>query len=214
MPAQGPGTRPPACPPYVPPAGPIQTTANTQQVIQTYAPRLIAVARPLEQATPGYQVMFALLAELLAPGQTPPVGGQAPGATGAAEGGGQQPCGALADLMPAVLDVNFQHQAALGYMRRFLCGEASGTVLMGLTLALHRMASSQMRLQALLRQASINLPAEQRATLGSLAQILATNEGYLNQAGTLLQQTVGPQLWEPARTQVFGATPTVSGITP
>ncbi len=151
-------------------------------VPQQWQQRMVAIARPLEQTIPGYQIMSSVLQDLTA----------------------AQP-GAAAELLQAFCQALAAQAAAVGSVRRFLCGEAGQPVLASLAANIHRFAKAHGEIRPHLERAMLGLSGEQRTALAGLTQTFITAETQINQAGSLVQSTVGPQVWEAVRVQVWEA---------
>lgn len=181
-----PGTQggPAAAPvqPVAYPAGPAmgQAAPQAQGVQQQWQQRMVAIARPLEQTMPGYQILASFLQEMTA--------AQSVEAT---------------MLIQAYTDAVFSLNAALGAVRRFLCGEANQAVLAALAMGVNRFARAQSVLRPQVERVIMGIPAEQRGPLSQITQNLTTAENLVNQAGSIVQATVGPEVWEMVRAQVW-----------
>lgn len=159
-----------------------QAQPNPAQLI---AQQLVEMAKALEQLVPGYQTLISLLHEL----------------NSASTAG-------LGDAVRTAEECLYYHGAALGAIRRLLCGEATPAVLINLATAFHRLSQVQPRMLPVVDRVLSLLPSTQQGPVSSLLQTLSTAEGQLNQVSTSIQGFVGPQIWESARRQVQPAAPT------
>lgn len=188
--------QPVSYPTYIPPTG-IPTGIPTQQQMtpqQAWTQRMVSIARLLEQGIPGWQLVASAVDEITsAPGASAMPGRDA--------------------LVGSIKDAVFHRDAALGTIRRFVCGEASPALLAALAYSVNRLARVQSQIRPLFERWVMNTAIEQRTPLSNLAQQLITADYLLGQAVTAVQSTVGPQIWETARTQAFGSTaPNTEGL--
>ena len=142
----------------------------TQQLVQT--------ARSLEQLFPGYQALLSLLLEASSNAPSP----------------------ALNEAVRNVEEGLYYHGAALGAIRRILCGEATPNVLMNLAAGFHGLMRTQPRVRAAAEQVLSLMPSARQTLTGTLVQSIGAADGVLAAAATAIQTLVGPQAWEAART--------------
>ena len=175
---------PVACPAYVPPSGAqTQGQSQAQSIQQAYARQMQAVARSLEQMIPGVQIMISVLQEVLGSPR------------------GQTLAGANT-LVSALREVVFQHFAALGAIRRFLCGEATPQVLTALSVAMNQLTRLQAQARPLVERIVMGASPELRGTVSSLSQTVTAADTLASQAANMVRGMVGQQIWDAASTQV------------
>jgi len=167
------GGAPPFAPAGMPAQG--QQPPNPAQVL---AQQLVQTARSLEQLFPGYQALLSLLLEASSAAPSP----------------------AMHDAVRSVEEGLYYHGATLGAIRRILCGEATPNVLMNLAAGFHGLSRIQPRVRAAAEQVLTLMPSARHSLTGSLVQSVAAADGVLSTVGTSIQNLVGPQAWEAART--------------
>ncbi|HEY3366865.1 MAG TPA: hypothetical protein VGK74_17580 [Symbiobacteriaceae bacterium] len=156
-----------------------------QQPQNPYARPAISIARTLEQAIPGYQLLVSVVQDLAV-----------------------TPRGeSLAQAAPAVLEIMrelvLQHYAALGAIRRVLCGETTPDVFMALAIPVNQLILLHSQVRPLVDRLSMAAPPELRAPFSGLSQAISGNDMHLSQASQAIQQVFGPQVWEAARSRVY-----------
>lgn len=189
QPAASPQAAPVAPVAYVPGAGqPAGAGAQTpqQQQQQAFRAQVVAVARSLEQVIPGYQLLVSFLND-------------------AAASPGAQPLAGAETLRDALKEAIFLHFATLGTIRRILIGETTAEVAASLATGVNQLIRLHTQARPIFDQILAAAPAEVRAALANLTQSITTADTQLNQAGTATQALVGQQIWDAARTAVFGA---------
>lgn len=182
-PAQAAPVAPVACPTYTPPGG-HQAQPQAQQHPATR--HLLGVARALEQSIPGYQVLVSVFQEMMAS----PRGQALHGAQTAAD---------------LIKDSLYHQYAALGAIRRFLCGEATAEVMLSLALNINQLMTLHTQLRPLAERMAMGAAPDLRPALTGLSQLLAPGGVLLTQATAMTQQLVGPRLWEAAVAQACSA---------
>lgn len=171
-------------PTYATAQAPQQQGAPSPQ--QAFAQRLIGIAKSLEQAIPGYQMLYSLVFDIL----DHPAGRQLAGGDAV-----------IARLQEAAL----YHNAALGAIRRYLCGDTSHVVLRNLAVNTHRLARVQQQLHPLFEPWTAACGAELSPAVASLGQTLAHCDTLLQQAGTAIQASVGEDVWASAHAAVHSS---------
>jgi len=146
---------------------------------QVMTQQLVQMAKSLEQLIPGYQALLSLLLEASGPSPSP----------------------SLNEAVRSVEKCLYYHGATLGSIRRLLCGETSPNVLTNLAAGFHGLTQVQPRLRAAADQVTSLVPSAQRSLTANLLQSLSTADSTLAGVGTAIQNFVGPQAWEGARTR-------------
>jgi len=186
----------PQAPPVAPvtcPVAPTGTTSAAQQgPQQQFARHLTGIARTLEQAIPGHQILVSLLQDLAASPRGQAVSGLS----------------ALTDLMA---QSTFIHYGTLGAIRRFLCGEATPDVLALLAAGVNQLISLHSQTRPLWERAVMSASPELRSTFSNLNQVVTGTETLLSQAANAVQTAVGPQIWAAAQARTAGATAPAAG---
>lgn len=173
---------PVSCPTYTPAAN-----AGAQTTPQQAASRqMIQIARTLEQSIPGYQIMVSVLEGLR---ESP----RAAGLTG------------LEPLLLTVSEIIYHQYAALGAIRRFLCGEATAAIATSLAKQVRKLSQLHTQLRPQFERVSMAAAPELRGAIMGLSQILGTGDSLLGQTATAVQTFTGPQIWEAAGTPVLEA---------
>lgn len=188
QPYSPPQTQAPPVPPVSAPAVPGGAGGAGAQATpqQQFARHLTGIARSLEQALPGYQLTISVLLDLSVSPKAESVSG-------------------VPALLEHLQQAAFTHYAALGAIRRFLVGEATPDVLASLAVGVCRLVSLHSKTRSLWEQALASAPADVRAALAPLSQVVSGAETLLKQAATGVQQAVGPQVWAAAQARAAEA---------
>jgi hypothetical protein len=171
---------PVTCPPYLPPGVATQGPQAVGQPMpgqqtpwqQQMSGQLVNVARLLEQSIPGYQLLAAVFADLMA------------GPRAQAVAGGPQ-------ILTLLRDLTFAHYLALGTIRRYLCGETTADVLAALGRHTQELGRLHTQLRPLYERAIMNAQPDLRPVLSGLGQSLTATESLLQESTNAIQAVVG-----------------------
>jgi len=176
---------PVACPTYTPAGGQPGAAGHHQQNPAQQA--MLTIARALEQAIPGHQIMYSMIADLVPTGM--------PG---------------IDTLVHLLRESSFYHGAALGSIRRFLCGETTAGVINSLAMNLNLLAKTHTLIRPQVERLVMSAGPDRRAAVTKLGQILVTVDQALTQAGHATQSAMGQQAWDTVRAEVWGTVPTAT----
>lgn len=163
-----PAVSPVACPTYTPPGG----VTGAQPAHAAAMRQMMGIARTLEQAIPGYQIMLSVLHQVAG---TPR--GQA--LTG------------LDPLLETLKEITVHHHAALGAIRRFLCGEATAEVTAAMARHVARLGQVHQQLRPQLERLGVAAQPELRPSLTGLTPLLTMVDSLAAQSLQAVQAAVG-----------------------
>jgi hypothetical protein len=161
-------------------------TGAQQSPQQAFAKHLTGIARMLEQTLPSYQILISVLLDL------------------AASPAGQGLAG-LDGLLAKLRETSMVHYGTLGFVRRFLAGEANPGLLASLAVGVNHLASLHEQTRPLIERMVMSASPEVRTAFSNVGQTLSSAGTLLQQAGQAVQMAVSPQIWEAARARVYGA---------
>jgi hypothetical protein len=173
--------------PVAPVANPTYTPAGGHPGQQQQNPAqqaMIAIARALEQAIPGYQIVCSMISDLAPTGMA-----------------------GIESLLQVLHQSGFHHGVALGSIRRFLAGETTAGVINSLALNLNLLAKTHTQLRPQIERLAMSADPEQRAAITKLSQLLGTMDQALTQAGHATHSAMGQEAWDAVRAEVWGTTP-------
>jgi len=158
--------------------------ASGQQQQNPAQQAMFAIARALEQAIPGHQIIYSMIADLAPTGMA-----------------------GIEALVQILRESSFYHGAALGAIRRFLAGEMTAGVINCLALNLNLLAKTHTQLRPQMERLIMSAGPDRRVAITRLGQILVTVDQALTQAGHATQSAMGQEAWDAVRAEVWGTVP-------